>query len=624
MRRDFSFIFAVLLLCSTTVLAQDSGQPATGRQQQPRTQTAEPQPRPQQQQSSFDLTEYGVRIQPDPRLIVVMAALDAAGFDPVQQGSSPGSFRSQIRREQSGLDSELKERLRRFYEAHRLRAENGSEPTAAEQAARYVSLAYALGPAPEFEAPARTDDLPGGLLEVLDFAPLVREFYRKSGIEERLTGYIRLYQAAGDELRPGAAEMVRTVLSYLHTRPQTTILERVPVKNPSADKQKKNAPQTYTTRERERRFFIVPDLLAVPGSINFLVIGDDYYAVVPQGTNPASSELRRAYLQYLIDPFVLRYNREIAQRRDALRQLIESVAKASNNTASPDVFLTLSRSVVAAADIRLEELARLNRLSQQTQAQLARTTDATARAALVKQSQAETARINDEALAQLGDAYARGAVLSFYFNEQLRGTESSGFDIASSFADMIASFDPARESKRLEETAAARARGLESQKARREAQRASAAIEDEDNSPRATLFKKLIEVQDLLRLRNYDEAETRLREMLKEFPGEPRIFFALGETASLSAREAIDEEVRDQRLNRALSNYGFAVSSASADTEPGLLSRAHEARGRILAFLERKDEALKEFDAAIKIGRDAPNNAYDKAVEGRKRLMQPN
>lgn len=614
----YYFVIALLVLCGCLARAQNNPQPSTPTRP---AQAASPaQPR----QSAFDLSEYGVKIQPDARLIVMMAALDAAGFDLVPEGQRVSPFRAQVRREQADLDADLRARLRRFYEGHRLHQENSTPPTAAEQASRYVSLAYALGPPPSFEAPARTDDLPAGLLEVLDFAPLVREFYRKSGIEERLPGYLRSYVAAGDELRQGTSAMVRNVLSYLHTRPQTNIIERVPVKSPNAN-EKKNAQIVYTTRERERRFFIVPDLLAVPGSINFRIIGDDYYVVVPAGTNPASSELRRAYLQYVIDPFILRYNREITERRDALRKLIDDVAKASTRTLSPDVYLTIARSLVAAAETRLDELARLDVLSRQTQAQLARTSDATKRAAIIRESQAEQARINDEAIVQLSDAYERGAVLAFYFTEQLRGTETSGFDITGSFADMIASFDTAREGRRLLENAEARTRGLAAQKARRDAQKASQGsdVEANESSPRAVLLKNLIEIDELLRQRNYTEAESRLRTLLRDFPGEPRLFFALGETASLSAREATDEEVRDQRLNGALANYRLAVNSASMETEPGLLSRAHEAMGSILAFLDRNDEALKAFDAAIKIGRDVPNNAYDKAVEGKKRLTQP-
>ena len=76
------------------------------------------------------------------------------------------------------------------------------------------------------------------------------------------------------------------MLSYLHTRPIAYSLERVQVKPLTTPK--KNAAKTYTTRERPRRFYIVTDLLGAPGAINFRVIGDEYYAVLPQGTDPGS------------------------------------------------------------------------------------------------------------------------------------------------------------------------------------------------------------------------------------------------------------------------------------------------------------------------------------------------
>ena len=122
---------------------------------------------------------------------------------------------------------------------------------------------------------------------MLDFAPLAQEFYRRSGIDEQMVDYVRAYQAEGDRLRAPTTEMVRSLLTYLHTRPITSSSERVEVKNIP----KKNSKEkTYTFQEKERRFLILPDLLAPRGAINFRVIGDDYYAVVPEGTDPTSSE----------------------------------------------------------------------------------------------------------------------------------------------------------------------------------------------------------------------------------------------------------------------------------------------------------------------------------------------
>src|SRR6185503_2920538 len=111
--------------------------------------------------------------------------------------------------------------------------------------------------------------------------------------------------------------------------------ERVEIKNPN----KKSKEKTYSIRQKERRFLILPDLLAARGAINFRIIGDDYYTVVPEGTDPGSSELRRSYLQYVIDALVLRFNKEIALRRDQIRLLLDERQKAGAQV-SPDVFLT--------------------------------------------------------------------------------------------------------------------------------------------------------------------------------------------------------------------------------------------------------------------------------------------
>ncbi len=57
--------------------------------------------------------------------------------------------------------------------------------------------------------------------------------------------------------------------------------------------------------------------------------------------------------------------------------------------------------------------------------------------------------------------------------------------------------------------------------------------------------------------------------------------------------------------------------------DSALISRAHAASGRILVFLERKAEALKELDAAIAVG-DVKGGAYMEALaEKRKLTGQP-
>jgi hypothetical protein len=584
----------------------------------PQRPSAQSQPQ-QRQPAPFDVAEYGVDFQADPRLIVVMAALDAAGFDPIPTGREPGVFRSQLRKDLAGLDPDLRSRLQTFYERNKLPA----PATAADQASRYVSLALTLGPPPTLDAPERSEDLPAGLLDVLDFAQLVKEFYRRSGIDEKLVSYVRAYQAEGDRLHQPATEMVRALLSYLHTRPITNSLERVEVKTPSA-KKKNSKVQTFSVHESARRFFIMPDLLAAPGTINFRIIGDDYYAIVPEGTDPASSELRRAYLQYVIDPLVLRFNKDVAARREQIRQLLAEREKAGTQV-TPDVFLSVTRSLVAAADARYEEVRKLETLSRETRRRLGAAKDEATRSEISKTAQAEISALQDETIARLAEEYEKGAILAFFFADQLKGIESSGFDVANFFADMIASFDPSRESRRPAEYAEPRRRAIAARQARLAARKAEAdppPYSAAEAARTASLVKELAAIEDTLRLKDYSNAESRLKGMLRDYPREPRIFFALAQTASLAASDATDEQVQSERLNRAMSNYRLAIEASSPETDRAIMSRAHESMGRINAFLENKAEAAKEFDEAIKIG-DVRGGAYREAIEGKKKLLQP-
>jgi len=564
----------------------------------------------------FELSEYGVQLQPDARLIVMMAALDAAGFDPTLPGKEPSAFRKLVRKDQENLDPALRERMKNSFQRNRL----PPPATAADQAARYVSLAYALGQPPLLDAPARSDELPGGVLEVLDFAPLVHEFYRKSGIDERLSSYTRAYQAEGDRLRQPAAAMVRAVLSYLHTRPTLISTERVRVKSPD----KKSV--AYSTREHERKFFIVPDLLATPGTVNFRIIADEYYAIVPEGTDPTSSEMRRGFLQFVIDPLILKNNKHIAAQRDQIKQLIEARTKAGG-TVSPDVFVVVGRSLVAGADARFEESIRLEAVTNLQRARLQQAKTDAEKRTIAAAAESSRAAIADEVIARLAEDYENGAVLDFYFADQLRDFQTSGFDIANFFGELVSGVTAARESQRFADVSAARERALAARKSHPHysiwlIDPTAEGRETATDARTSTLIESLTEIEKLLQVRNYEEAESRLKSLLLEHPGDARLLFTLGQTASLWARDTTDDDLQTQRLNRALANYRLAVAAAAPETDRALLSRAHESMGRILAFLERKDEAMKEFEAAILIGRVA-GGAYDDALAGKRKLTQP-
>ena len=605
------FLLAPLaaLLCAAPAAAQaQKPAPAAPQQQRP----APPPP-------TLGLGDFGIEITPDPRLIVMMAALDAAGWDPTPAGERPSVFRELVRKDQAGLDPALRKRMQDFYARNALK---GAGVTAAEQAARYISLAYTLGPPPAFDAPPRSEELPPGVLDVLDFVPLVREFYRQSGVEARLARYVEMHRAAGDKLRAPTLDMARAVLSYLNTRPETFISERVTVKPPAPEgsgKKKDDGRRVSVVRERERRFRLVPDLLAAPGAINFRAVGDDYYAIVPPETDPRLSETRRAYVQFVVDPLVARFSRDVAARRPEIRQLLDAEQARTGRTFGPDVFLAVARSLVAAANARMDELVRLHALQLETSRRLQAATDQAAKEAALRESKERQAAIRDAATAELAEAYERGAVLSFHFAEQLRGVEGAGFDVANFIPDMLAAFRLERELKRPSEYAEAVARVRESRRRAAEERAKAPGAAPPTDERRAALLKGLGDVNDLLRVRNYEEAESRLAALRSEYKDEPLVYFTLGQAASLSAQEAIDEAVQAERLGAALRHFRQAVLFSTPDTDRTVVLRAHLSSGRILAHLERREEALREFDAVIAASQPS-DRLHQEALAEKKKL----
>ncbi|MGH7782667.1 MAG: hypothetical protein ACREO5_02335, partial [Candidatus Binatia bacterium] len=168
----------------------------------------------------MDLSNDGVRIEPDKRLMVVLAALEMASarsdtgvetkLIDTPLSAAGTAFRQRLRTDLADIPPDLRQKISTFVGLYKKRHPKGTD---AEVIAPFVSMAYALTPVPELQDPLVTTDLPGDLLDVLDFAPLVREFYRRSSIAGRLNDYVKLYtQESETVLRPTAKDMVSDLL----------------------------------------------------------------------------------------------------------------------------------------------------------------------------------------------------------------------------------------------------------------------------------------------------------------------------------------------------------------------------------------------------------------------------
>jgi hypothetical protein len=567
----------------------------------------------------FDLSNYGVKIEPDKRLMTVLATLEtartkAASGEEEALIKTPLSergakFRELLQNDLQTVPADLRQKISTFIEQYKKRHPKASD---AELVTPFISMAYALTPAPDLADPVVTNDLPGELLDVLDFAPLVREFYRRSGFSLKLNDYVKSYQQAADEkLRSSAKQMVSDLLNYLHTRPQIYYSEKVKTQTQKS-KSKKSTLQTVEIRDRDRRFFIVPELLAPNGNINFLNIGDDYYAIVPPEIDLSSSEVRRAYLQFVFDPLVLNNAKDITAFRPAIKQILDEQRK-NNPNVSPDVYLSISRSLVAAADARQTEYEKVRIATAQARRNIERMkTDAEKRAVSAELEKYKQAAADETAL-QLSEAYKRGAVLSFYFADQFKGLEDSGFDVASSLRDMILSLDATKETNRLEQYAEAGKRA-EARRKTPAAQTVSGAIEN-------PVTNKLLEIQKIIEAKNYSQAGAELKQLAEKNQADSRIYYNIGRVASLSAETIEDADLQNQKLQEAKAAYSNVISSATPNTDKALLSLTYVALARIYEFYNDKTYAVKLYDEAIKI-REVTGGAYREAIAGKERLLK--
>lgn len=566
-------------------------------------------------QTGFDLANYGVRIEPDKRLLTVLAALEMAratdGSRLINTTLSKNgeAFRKQIEQDCAGMPADLRTRISAFVAQHKKQNPKLSD---AELVFPFISMAYSLSPAPEMADPAITTDLPGDLLDVLDFAPLAREFYRRSGISSKLDDYIKFYRTESDGvLRSSTREMVSDLLDYLHTKPELLFIEKIKTES-SVKNSSKTKLQRTEIRENERRFMIVPEMLAPTGNVNFLNIKDDYYVVIPPDRDVSVSDTRRAYLRFVIDPMILANSKDVLLIKDAVKSLLEERRKV-DATISPDVFLTLSRSLIAAVDARQTEYYKSSIAIDQARKALASAKD-DERKKITDELAKLRAELADETAARLSEDYEKGAVLAFYFAEQLKGVEDSGFDIASSMREMIASCDPLKEKDRLAQFADARKRALEVRAAGRTTTGESVMVKN-------PVTTRLLEIDKTIATKDYTKANTELKDLLAANPGDPRIYYSLGRLASLVAETITEPEAQFAKLLEAKNAYSNVVRMRTATTDAALLSQTFVNLARIYEFEDNPGYAVKLYDEAIKLN-DVSGGAYKDALAAKQRLLQ--
>jgi hypothetical protein len=348
--------------------------------------------------------------------------------------------------------------------------------------------------------------------------------------------------------------------------------------------------------------------------VTFLNIRDDYYLVVPPGADILFSDARRAFIQFIIDPLVLSNSKEIAPMRDFVRSALDERRK-SNPGVSADPFLAISRSLVAAIDIRQSEFQQIKLATSQARAKIAGLKTDDEKRAVAAELEKFKLELADDSALRLYEDYEKGSVLSFYFTDQLKGIEDSGFDIAASLREMIASFDASKEPARVAATADARRRAL-------------AARASHKNSPETRTLPvenpvttRLLVVQKTIEEKAYSKAAADLKLLAEQYPDDVRIYYNQGRVASLVAEKLTDPQEQARKLLEAKTAYSTVVAKKTDATDRALLSLTFVALGRIYEFMDEPAYALRLYDEAVKLT-DIPGGAFQAALAAKQRLLK--
>lgn len=628
MKKTLSFFQTSALVCALTVTGfpQQPAQQTSAPAQQTSAKDAQATPTvqapqidrrkiPLAQRPNLTLEDVNTFIGADKRIIVMMAALNVAGYDYETGGRQIGALRQQMRDDLKNTPPDVVRKLRDYFLAHRKGA------TDAVAVAPYLSLALSLQQPPAFAIDVPADRLPDDVKEITDFALILEEFYQKTSFSRLLPKYVAEYLKVAEEYPQPAGLALGTVLNYLHTVP---VLELPPLINlrrtapapkpereekkankkdaGKADKPVEEAPQAPTILEspnRIRQFVIIPDLFNASNTANLRVVRDTYFLLLGPSSVPSIEAMRRSFLTFVIDPLIERQIKEVAAIRGDLRKLMESRGdRLDSEYAKRSAYFLITDSLVQATDARMDVLGLAARKTSP----------------------------EDEAIFQLSLGYERGAVLVYHFYDQMKAFEPVGVNIRDYISSTLGNIDFEREAGRLKEYEQRLARYKQFRTEAVLAPTPPPTISNADEK----LVARIVEADQMIKNRKFDDAKAVLEAALKEKPDNARVLFGLAEVTSKRASTLDDSDRVEEALYAAIDLYKRAAQAASPESEKWLSQRSYVAAGKILDFIAETNPSLAEkltaeaaiaYELALKIGK-VEGGAYDEAEKALKQRAQ--
>lgn len=251
-------------------------------------------------------------------LFMVLAAINAAGYDEGLSLPDNNPLRMQLREYLSKQNIEVLPELRKYYRKHMLK--NG-----VEDLSEYISYALSVTGPPGFGWRSRDVEVPPDALALTEFTPLMVDFYREANLEELWNRSQPAYEKELEKYHSQLLAMTSRVDGYL----------RVPAGG-------------YLGR----RFQVYIELLAAPEQVQTRNYGDDALVIVTPSDKPPIFDIQHAYLHFEIDPIVIKYGIALDPKRSLL-DFVQTAPLDSNY--KNDFVLLANESLIKAVESRLNK-----------------------------------------------------------------------------------------------------------------------------------------------------------------------------------------------------------------------------------------------------------------------------
>jgi predicted negative regulator of RcsB-dependent stress response len=445
-------------------------------------------------------------------LFTVLAALNAAGYD--TDIDSPGNhpLRAQVRKYVADQKPPVLSEIRSFYKDH-----PGVGP--------YLSLALSLTPAPEFAFRTRTVDIPPDAYALAKFIPLLTRFYLEAKIGPLWTRLQPAHNAAIEAYHEPVSRIALTVNSYF---------------------------RSSTAGYLGRRFIVYIDLLGAPEQVHSRSYGDDYFVIATNAKEPHVTEIRHAFLHYLVEPLVAKYG--LALMKKASLSDYAAPAPALDESYKNDFVLLVSECMIKAIETRLDHKPEM-----------------------------------------VNQALHDGFILTPFFAEQLITYEKEPVAMRLYFPDILKALDTKREGQRL-----ANVTFTPKQKA---AERPTQVVEKQTVSQ---ALRTVEQAEKLYQAQQYEEAKNLLLKALEQ-PGDTadhaRAYYNLG----LIALRAKNPEMAEKLFQKTIESGADPFAQAWSLVYLGRLSGLSGDRAQAIKYYN--------LALAVKDASDEAHRAAEKGIE---------